>query len=333
VSATGQPLDGAGLRLLDSQFDQTGSAIATDGERLAVVWTEGNRSKPQPLYAAIVTFPDSPAASVRRLANDVEPYGDTGISWNGTAYVITWRRALPNDKYEFAALRIDRFGNPIDPAPISLIPAYASDVRPRLVSNGSDYLLLWERWYDPFVYLPETPPCQPIRRLPNELFAQRFSAALTPVGAAIALATTTNYDDYLFDAQGDDISFGGGVWLISWIDKRSNNVAFTRVDANGQRLDPLNGRNLFFACGAPFLLPVPGGWMIASQRGCYGGGVQFVRVAADGTSTAPAFDARSGDSPLEAFTLAPLPMIAYKRSGSPAAYIEVLPQHPRAVRH
>ncbi len=323
LSAAGKPLDGAGLRLRDSQLDQSGSAMATDGERLAVVWVEGSQ-----LYSAIAGFP---SASVRALANDVAPSSDAGISWNGTSYVISYRRTS-----DFAALRIDRLGNPIDPQPIVLMPVDATNIRPRLAFNGSDYLLLWERWYDPFVYIGEV-PCPSYGPLPNELFAQRFSAALTPVGTGIPLATTTDYGDYKLDVQGDDISFGGGVWMISWVDRRSDVIVFTRVDANGQRLDPLDGRPLFFSCGAPFLAPAPGGWLIAAQSGCNAGGLWSVRVAADRSSTAPGFEALGGFFPgpatIEAFALLPQPMIAYRRVGSPLAYVDLLPQHPRAARH
>jgi len=319
LSASGKPLDGAGLRLHDSQIDQTGSAIATDGERLAVAWTEGSQ-----LVAAVVAFPN---ASVRVLANDAQPSSDLGVSWNGTSYVISYRRA--ND---FAVLRIDRLGNPIDPLPIVLMPVDSYDIKPRLAFNGSDYLLLWERWYDPFTYIGESCPSR-TGPLPNELFAQRFSAALTPAAAAFPLAMTTNYDDYLLDVQGDDVAFGGGVWLISWVDLRPRSVNFARIDANGQRLDPLNGRSLFAACGVPFLVPASGGWTIAAQSGCTAGGLFSSRVSADGTSTAAGLTPLFGVAPLEAFVLAPQPIVAYKRSGSPLAYVDVLPQHPRAARH
>ncbi|HEV2720944.1 MAG TPA: hypothetical protein VG323_13060 [Thermoanaerobaculia bacterium] len=322
--SAGKPLDGAGLRLRESQLDQSGSAVATDGERLAVVWTEGGGS----LYAAIVAFPN---VSVRKLAGDVALYSDLGISWNGTSFVISYRRAS-----DFAALRVDRLGNPIDPAPVSLMAAASTEIHPRLAFNGSDYLLLWERWYDPFIYIGEQ-PC-PLRTgpLPNELFAQRFSAALTPLGAATPLATTTNYNDYLLDVQGDDVSFGG-VWMISWADRSTQSVDFARIDANGQRLDPLNGRSLLPACSVPFMVPVGGGWTITAQLGCSSPGLWSARVAADGTSSAPSYTPIvalfPGPATIEALTLAPQPIIAYKRSGSPLAYVDVLPQHPRAARH
>lgn len=333
LSASGKPLDGAGVRLRDSERDQTGSAMATDGERLAVVWTEGppDLYTRQPVYLAIVSFGGSPAVSVRQLDDNAAPGSDFGITWNGTAYVVSWRRWLPGGAYDLAALRVDRDGNPIDPAPVSLAPATWYDVRPRLAWNGRDYLLLWERWYDPFTYV-EPVTCIPQRPLPNELFAQRFSAALTALGAPIPLATTTNYNDYLLDVQGDDALFGNGVWMIAWADRWSQAVVATRVDADGRRLDPLNGRPLFYSCGVPFPAPAAGGWTIASQDECIGGKLRFVQVGADGASSAPSASAILPYTVIDSVAFAPTPIFAYRRSGSIAAYVDVIPQRPRTVR-
>jgi hypothetical protein len=156
------------------------------------------------------------------------------------------------------------------------------------------------------------------------------------VGAPIALASTTNTDDYLLDVQADDVSFGDGVWMISWLEKRSQAVVFARIDANGNRLDPLGGRSLLYADGSTFLAPVPGGWLIVAQARPADGGLWSVRVGADGTSTSAGLRTivpETVAAPIEAFTLAPLPMLAYTKIGSKAAYVDVLPAHPRAARH
>jgi hypothetical protein len=152
LTASGQPADG-GLRLRESLFHQSHSAIATDGERLFVVWMEGDEDKPQTLYGAIVS-PGALSASVKALASDASGDSDLAVVWNGQTFAVVYQRIRTGGR-DFAALRIDRAGNAVDPIPIALTPTAYYDENPRLSWNGSDYLLVWQRWYDPFIYFGE----------------------------------------------------------------------------------------------------------------------------------------------------------------------------------
>jgi hypothetical protein len=329
LTALGKPLDGAGLRLRESPYDQSGSAITTNGEQLVVVWTEGEPSQPQALYEAIVSPGDSLSVSVRQLASDAGgDNSDAGISWNGQTFTITYRRVFPNHTYDFAALRTDRSGNVIDPAPVSLMPARADEVSPRIATNGGDALLLWARRYEASIGIPERPPCWITYPPVNEYFAQRFNSALAPVGAPIALATTGTH------GLGADVSFSGGLWLVSWMPEIAYVVVYARIDGSGRRLDPLDGRFLCWNAflDVAFLAATPSGWLIAS-RSHYPLGFKLASIGFDGASTDPAVVLIPGISSLEAFALIPHPIMAYKRSPSTAAYVDILLPHLRTVRH
>jgi hypothetical protein len=339
-TAAGEPLDGAGIHLHDTSFDQTHSAMATDGERLFVVWMEGESSASRALYGAIVSFNDSPSVSVQQLASDASAASDLAVTWNGQTFTIVYQRVRTNS-FDFAALRVDRAGNVVDPAPIALTPAGLNDENPRLSWSGSDYLLVWQRSYNPINHVVD--PCSD--PLPSELFAQRFSAALVPNSAVIDLATTTDRLDYLLDVRDVDVSFAGGVWLVIWRDNQSNLSMYARIDASGSPLDPLNGRQLPDFLEHPLLVPAApstpasnNGWTVAGLEGNgpYGNGrgLAIVRVGTDGQATALPTLPFSGISSVEAVALTPVPLVAFKRSFSVSAYIGlVAPPRSHAVRH
>ncbi|HXA15472.1 MAG TPA: hypothetical protein VN380_00650 [Thermoanaerobaculia bacterium] len=336
VTPAGAPIDGAGLRLRESIYDQRHSAIATDGERLFVAWTEGDPSYvPHVLYGAVVSFSGSPSVSVTQLASDAGGESDVAVAWNGQTFTVVYQRVRAHST-DLAALRVDRSGNVVDPDPIPLTPARVGDESPRLSWNGSDYLLVWQRWYDPFTYIGETcyPPQPP---LPAELFAQRFSASFTPASAEINLATTTNKDDYLLDVQDDDVSFAGGIWLVIWLDKAKGLTRYARIDTSSSRLDPLNGQQLPGFYDNPILVPASEGWTVAGHEGYgphgAGRGLALTRIDANGVATSVPTIVFSGTSAVEAVALTPIPLVAYKRPSSAAAYIASLAQRSRAARH
>ena len=333
LTASGQPAD-SGLRLRESLFHQSHSAIATDGERLFVVWMEGDQSKPQTLYGAIVS-PGALTASVKPLAVDASGDSDLAVVWNGQTFAVVYQRVRTGG-YDFAALRADRAGNAVDPVPIALTATRYYDENPRLSWNGSDYLLVWQRWYDPFFYFGEQCFTKPAP-LPAELFAQRFSSAFALTGAEIPLATTTRYGSYSLDAQSVDVAFAGGLWLVLWIDKAVPEARFARIDASGARIDPLNGRTLSGSYDDPILVSAPDGWTIAAHEGYGrygpGRGVALAHISVNGFVTVLDTMPLSGASAVEAFVLTPAPLVAYKRAASSAAFIGSLTQRSRAVHH
>jgi hypothetical protein len=334
LTPAGQPADG-GLRLRESLFNQSHSTLATDGERLFVAWTEGDEGKPQRLYGAVVSPDSALSASVKQLASDSDGESDIAVVWNGQTFTVVYQR-LRNGRLDFAALRVDRSVNAVDPVPISLTPTYHYDENPRLSWNGSEYLLVWQRWYDPFFYFGPGCFSKP-DPYPAELFAQRFSEAFAPSGELIELARTTDYNDDLLNVQDDDVSFAGGLWLVIWVDKAKNLTSYARIDANGVRLDPLNGQQLLGSYYAPILVPAPNGWTIAGHEAYgpagAGRGLTLARIDLNGVATSLSMMALSGTSAIEAVALTPVPLVAYKRFSSSAAYVVLLTQRSRAVHH
>ena len=336
LTAAGQPLDGAGLRLHDSVYDQANSAISTDGQSFLVVWTEGLLSEGRPLYAALVS-PNAQflSAKVTQLANDAGGYSDVAVAWNGESYTIMYQRSKAGVA-DLAALRLDRAGNILDPTPIVVRTADPNDSNPRLSWSGSEYLLVWQRLYDPFFYLPEPIPCSQPPILPAELFAQRISTALTPEGSQVDLEKATSYDDVTADAQHTNVTFVGGLWLVQWVESSYGGVVYAQIDTNGKLLvDSRSGPFYFFACDRAFLAPAVDGWLVASQNYCdqYGTGVTMARIGLDGNATTPVTAPLSPIDGMEAFALTPFPLVAYRRLNSTGVYVDTLPTHGRAAGH
>ncbi|HEY4640928.1 MAG TPA: hypothetical protein VII75_06250, partial [Thermoanaerobaculia bacterium] len=292
--------------------------------------------KPQTLYGAIVSQAGALSATVKALATDASGESDLAVVWNGETFTIAYQR-VKTGGFDFAALRADRSGNAVDPAPIALTPTRYRDENPRLSWNGSDYLLVWQRWAitgsptGETCYPPQPPP-------PAELFAQRFSAAFALTGAEIPLAVTSANDNVPLDAENVDVSFLGGFWLVVWFvegGSGAGTVRFARVDASGVRQEPLNGRPLTVTTqyDEPVLATAADGWIIAAHEGTRWGagrGVALAHISVNGIVTENETVPIPATSALEAFVLTPAPLVAFKRASSPVTFTGTLPRS-RAV--
>jgi hypothetical protein len=123
---------------------------------------------------------------------------------------------------------------------------------------------------------------------------------------------------------------------LRWLDKAAFGPRFARIDANGVLIDPLNGRTVLGSYDDPVLASAPDGWTIAAHEG-YGSfgagrGVALAHIGVDGL--VPKMDtAPLSTSAVEAFVLAPSPLVAYKRASSSAAFVGPLVKRSRAVHH
>ncbi len=330
----GVPLDGAGVRLSESIYDQLNSAAATDGERLFIVWTEGNRPGVlrNALYGAFVPLTGPLIASSSRLLTiDVAPsyssgHGDDAlaVAWNGSTFTVAFGHfdRQDNDRLDLAALRVDRLGNVVDPAPVSLThgsgDARSEAANPRISWNGNSYLVMWQRRV--MAVNSESGQSYSV----DDLRAQRLSASLVADGAEIPLDTPV---DSLVDADGSaeypDLALSNGVWLASWLSERFHysgrtETTYVRIDANG-RIDKAN-RVVPGASSAPLVAAAADGWMVMTGDAV----LSFAKIGLDGT-VSPVWTTPSNQRTAEAFAVASHPLVAYKRTTDAyLAYIDVI---------
>lgn len=134
-------------------------------------------------------------SAVHTLGKDIDA---VQVTWNGSEYVVLWEQTNPARLF---AVRVDRSGQPIDPAPIALTdpeqePAFtAIDHEPAgLFRTGDGYLLVWRRSQQTYIpFYPDPPPQFDIRatRLGPQLFAAGATEVLGP-GYYVAAAMKGN---------------------------------------------------------------------------------------------------------------------------------------------
>ncbi len=326
----GMPLDGAGLRLTESLYDQVNCAAASDGEQLFVVWRESNT-----LYGAFVRLGSPLFASVPRILTkevaSLDPRftqdDSLAVVWNGATFTVVFGHNddLDDGRLDLAALRVDRLGNVVDPAPISITRASGDSsseaANPRLSSNGSSYLVTWQRRSITYGLYGDSAGYSSV----NMLLAQRVTASLVAEGAEIPLDTVA-YDTFSIDLDVEDseLAVSNGVWLASWLSYRGSRPPATRFAR-------IENREVPYASSAPLLAPVSDGWMVLTGVDV----LSFVKIGLDGTVSLP-WTTPSGQRVAEAFAVAPHPLVAYKRTTDAyLAYIDEIAaaDHRRSVGH
>jgi hypothetical protein len=134
--------------------------------------------------------------AVHTLGKDIDA---VQVTWNGSEYVVLWEQTDPAQLF---AVRVDRSGQAIDPAPIALTDAEKEpsgftsiDHEPAgLFRTGDGYLLVWRRSQQTYIpFYPDPPPQFDIRatRLGPQLFAAGAPQILGP-GYYVAAAMKGN---------------------------------------------------------------------------------------------------------------------------------------------
>ncbi len=156
-------------------------AIGSDGTGYLVAWRE---SLPAEHCRGVLRISLAGSGMVSTLGDDPAAYQ---ILWNGAEYVVVWEQ---DDPAQLFAMRVDRSGRPIDPAPVALtIPEADPDSYTTidhhfagLFPAGSGYVLLWRRSRRSYIPLyPDPPPQFDIR-------TTMLGPSLVPAGVAQTIA-------------------------------------------------------------------------------------------------------------------------------------------------
>lgn len=154
VSKDGEILDGSRTLLSPSLRNQASPAVAFDGENYLVVWQDLRNGKFWDIYGARVApsgeildakgFPISPVA---KSGSDGWDKWRPVLSWDGNLFLVIWMVSKEDNKWYLAGKWVDRRGIPDiyeAPIPLSKNEDTPNKTYPALLSDGNEYLLVWE---------------------------------------------------------------------------------------------------------------------------------------------------------------------------------------------
>jgi hypothetical protein len=306
LDPAGRPLDGAGIHVSTPEHVASGVAAVSNGKDLLLVWREsGNDSARGTMWLLDTPLIDL-FMGLPHAVRDVSSQSDLAVGWNGTEFLLAWRRITIPD---IVASRVEpRGGELIDQVPFTVVPPLTgdafADAQPKLAWNGSEWLVAWQRQWGPqFLTLPPFPP--PVY---DAVMTQRLSRELVLQGAAQMLTTTPDgFGDA--DAQLTGLTSSGGRWLVAFrrTDMTNDAAATTRIAADGTRLDPLGGSPLTWAGPGtlPFLGARPGGWYRVADHA-------LDTLSLDGVATPPLNILPADAAPVTAASFdGPVPAMIY----------------------
>jgi MYXO-CTERM domain-containing protein len=212
---------GQDLAPIPSKRARSGPAMASDGQNFLVVWGDnrrggvydeiyGARVAPSGALLDPVGFP----IAIGESANTKEPR----VAWGGKEYLVVWQSEQSSGAVEIRGQRVNAAGQAVNSAPIGIAAGSSKKTHPAVASRGNGYLVLWEDDAAGNLDVRGT-------RLDGN------GLVLDPAGIAIASAT----GDQKLPAVASD----GAQYLVVWEDASGtdSDIAGTRIDANGQRLD------------------------------------------------------------------------------------------------
>jgi hypothetical protein len=209
--------------------DQTGPTVATNGAGHLVAWTDTRNVGSEPdVYAARI---DASGALLDvdgfPVSLAIIPERWPAVATNGTDYLVAWEDGRPGAAGIWG-VRVDATGIVLDPSGIPISTGGLCEQSPKVASNGSDYLLVWQDYRNttecPSDFIP--PP-------PADIYGARVSAAgavLDPAGIAIATSAA--------DEDLPSVASNGSDYLVAWQQNFYNSDIYgARVSGSGAVLD------------------------------------------------------------------------------------------------
>ncbi len=143
------------------------------------------------------------------------------VASNGTDYLVVWQDTRSGNYPDIYGARVGSDGVVRDPAGFALSTAGGSQYRPRVASNGTDYLVVWQDGRGPTV----------------DIYGTRVtSAGAVSHPSGLPLSTAAN------DQNAPTVASNGADYFVVWTDARAGWTNFdvygTRVTSDGVVSDP-----------------------------------------------------------------------------------------------
>ncbi|WP_223639439.1 Ig-like domain-containing protein [Corallococcus sp. EGB] len=224
VTQAGGILDSTGIILALAASTQTAPVVASNGTDFLVVWYDRRN-----LGESIVGVRVDPLGEVLDPSGleialgtaDGMAYFRPTVASNGTDYLVGWV-GYGHSQGRIFGTRITRTGEVVKPGGLPLSPAsLGSATSPKLASNGTDYLLVFEA--------------------SEEQWTPRFLAGVRVSGAGVALdASAFLITPSLGEYGTHAVASNGKDYLVAWSANGSSDwdIHASRVTSTGAVLDP-----------------------------------------------------------------------------------------------
>ena len=217
VQNNGTVSDPAGIPITTDSGPQFSPAVAFNGNRYLVAWSDFNGTAVALSGARVTTagaVSDSPAISIDPSGTDhLQP----SVAAVGTMFLVVWEdyRNAGVTFIDILGKRVDDAGNVLDRSPFPIGNAFSDRFAPAAV-GGKDFLVVWQDGRD-------------LGTSGNDIYAARVGTDGVVINAnGIPVSTALN------DQTSPAIAFNGTDYFIAWTDAR--NSATSGLDIYGTLL-------------------------------------------------------------------------------------------------
>ena len=224
VDDGGAPKVSGERRLVSTQLGNR-PRFASSGSGSLAVWTEGRQDNAG-VYGSLL---DAHGRAVEPQGFPVAtdgPNKDVSVVFTGSSYLVFWAETRTGES-TVEGTRVSLEGTVLDPTPILFASnGYQREMRfPEAAVDGDQVLITWTEGEDVLV---------DGRRPYTDVFGVRWSASSGVLDSTpIPIGATPRSAQYFPDV----VSYGGG-WLVAWADTPTGDIVATRVDRDGDVLDP-----------------------------------------------------------------------------------------------
>jgi hypothetical protein len=200
---------------------QFSPVVAWDGANYLGVWGDGRNGVDSDVYGGRVdgsgAILDGTGIPISTAAGE---QSSPSIAWNGAEYLAVWQDHR-GSRFDVYGARIAPNGTVLDPFGIPISTAGGDQRDPRVVANGSQFLVVWDD----------------SRGANLEVYATRVDgngSVLDPSGIDVSSGATS-------DQELPAVAWNGSHYLVAWEDFRadvSGDVEAARLSPSGTVLDP-----------------------------------------------------------------------------------------------
>ena len=227
VTHTGTILDPGGIAISRGTDDQIDPSVVFAGGNYFAVWQD-HRAGTWDILGARIDQQGIVLDSIGILISDAP--GDqvyASAAFCDSTYFIVWADSrVGSDWSDIYGARVTQTGMCLDPIGIKISPTYRSNYHPSLVSDGADYLVVWDY---------AKPPPFPWRTI--------YGVRVSSSGVILDTTAIVVSQSHMYATNFPSVSFDGTYYLCVWEDARSStsyDIYGARVSRGGSLLDSAN---------------------------------------------------------------------------------------------